>query len=112
MTIGRIWFDDDEYMEAEISFPSGSVWRLDEKIREHDYYESQDMEQLGVHSEARGTFFCSKVSGDGPPAALIKIRLQFRGMAQRKKAFDSCPAGYFRNPRQFQFRGRGFIAVN
>ncbi|GIJ99439.1 hypothetical protein Aspvir_001571 [Aspergillus viridinutans] len=72
-----IWFDDDEYIGAEISFPSGSVWKLSSKIREHDYYEAQaDCELFGIQSEARGVFVCSKVSGNGPPTAVIKIRLQ------------------------------------
>ncbi|KAJ5101161.1 hypothetical protein N7456_007213 [Penicillium angulare] len=34
------------------------------------------MEVCGVRSEARGTFVGSKVSGDGPNTAVIKIRLQ------------------------------------
>jgi hypothetical protein len=72
-----IWFADDEYIGAEVSFPDGSAWKLSSKTREHAYYESQtDCEDFGIQSEARGVFVCSKLSGDGPPAAVIKIRLQ------------------------------------
>lgn len=72
-----IWFDDAEYIGLEVSFPSGSIWKLQTKIREHAYQESQrDCEELGLNSEARGLFTCSKVSGDGPATAVIKIRLQ------------------------------------
>ena len=71
------WFDDDEYIGTEVSFPSGSVWRIDMKIREHGYYETQmDCEELDIQSEARGVFICSKVSGHGPSTAIVKIRLQ------------------------------------
>ena len=72
-----VWFDEDEYIGTDVSFPSGSVWNLKSKIREHSYYESQaDCEELDIPSEARGAFVCSKVSGDGPSTAIIKIRLQ------------------------------------
>lgn len=72
-----IWFDDDEYIGSEICFPAGSTWKLQTKLREHAYQEDQrDYEELQVHSEARGIFICSKVSGDGPPTAIIKIWLQ------------------------------------
>lgn len=72
-----IWFEEDEYIGAKLSFPSGSAWRLDSKIREHGYYETRaDVEEMGIHSAARGVFFCSKISGDGPSTAVIKIRLQ------------------------------------
>ncbi|KAH8433771.1 uncharacterized protein LDX57_011405 [Aspergillus melleus] len=72
-----IWFDDGEYIGTEISFPFNSVWRLDVKIREHSYIEPQrECEDLHVNSEARGAFICSKVSGNGPPTAIVKIRLQ------------------------------------
>ncbi|KAJ5131581.1 uncharacterized protein N7515_007620 [Penicillium bovifimosum] len=71
------WFDEDEYIGAEVLFPSDSVWRIGTKIREHSYYETQrDCEELGIQSEARGVFVCSNVSGDGPCTAIIKIRLQ------------------------------------
>ena len=72
-----VWFDEDEYIGTDVSFSSGSVWKLKSKIREHSYYETQtDCEELDIQSEARGAFVCSKVSGDGPPTAIIKIRLQ------------------------------------
>ncbi|PYI35703.1 hypothetical protein BP00DRAFT_483899 [Aspergillus indologenus CBS 114.80] len=71
------WFDEDDFLGTETSFPSGSVWRLESKIHEHSYYEEQsECEALGIHSEARGVFSCSKVSGNGPPTAVIKMRLQ------------------------------------
>lgn len=71
------WFDEDEYIGTEVPFPSGSVWRLDTKIREHSYYETQkDCEELDIQSEARGVFIGSNVSGHGPATAIIKIRLQ------------------------------------
>lgn len=71
------WFDEDEYIGTEVAFPSGSVGRIDTKIREHSYCETQrDCEELGIQSEARGVFICSNVSGPGPATAIIKIRLQ------------------------------------
>ncbi|PLB44941.1 hypothetical protein P170DRAFT_450006 [Aspergillus steynii IBT 23096] len=71
------WFDEDDWISAVISFPSGSKWRVDTKIGEHEYYQPQlDVEELGVQSEARGSFICSKLSGDGPPSTFLKVRLQ------------------------------------
>lgn len=71
------WFEDDDWISTVVSFPTGSRWRIDSKIREHEYYESQcDVEQLGIHSEARGAILCSKVSGDGPSSAFLKVRLR------------------------------------
>lgn len=73
----EIWFDDDEYIGSEISFPAGSIWKMQTKMREHACQEDQrDCEELQLHSEAHGLFTCSKVSGDGPPTAVIKIWLQ------------------------------------
>ncbi|KKK24277.1 hypothetical protein P175DRAFT_0499957 [Aspergillus ochraceoroseus IBT 24754] len=58
---GITWFDDDDYIGAKVSFPSGAVWKIDSKIKEHEYYESQsDVEELAIDCEARGSFFCSK----------------------------------------------------
>ncbi|KAL5342195.1 hypothetical protein BJX70DRAFT_410871 [Aspergillus crustosus] len=74
---GIDWFDDDDYVGAKFSFPSGSVWKIDSKISEHEYYETQaDVEECGIDCEARGSFLCSNVSGPGPSTAVIKIRLQ------------------------------------
>ncbi|RAH71409.1 uncharacterized protein BO66DRAFT_390964 [Aspergillus aculeatinus CBS 121060] len=71
------WFDEDDLLGTEMSFPSGSAWRLESKIYEHSYYEEQsECEALEIHSEARGVFSCSKVSGSGPPTAVIEIRQQ------------------------------------
>ena len=71
------WFDENDWIDKVVAFPSGSTWRVDSKIREHEYYQTQfDVEQLGVQSEARGTFICSKLSGDGPPSGVLKFRLQ------------------------------------
>lgn len=50
---------------------------MESEIYEHIYYEEQsECEALGIHSEARGVFSCSKVPGSGPPTAVIKIRQQ------------------------------------
>lgn len=71
------WFDDNEYIGSEVSSPTGSMWKLETKIHEHSYFESQeDCEELDIQSEARGMFLCSKVPGDGPPTAVIKTNLQ------------------------------------
>ncbi|KAJ5591445.1 uncharacterized protein N7459_001814 [Penicillium hispanicum] len=84
-----VWFDDDEFIGTKVSFPSGSVWKLETKIREHAYQQHQrDCEELGINSEARGVFCCSKVSGDGPPTAVIKIRLQIPWLKTTRKRSD------------------------
>ena len=70
------WFNDETYIGSSVSF-SSSVWRLERKITEHEYYETQlDVEELGINSEARGVFISTKLSGNGPSTAVIKIRLQ------------------------------------
>lgn len=72
-----IWFDADEYIGAEVSFLSGSAWKPSSRIREYAYYEAQaDCEDFDIQSEARGLLVCFKVSGSGPPTAVIKFRLQ------------------------------------
>lgn len=48
----------DKYIGSEVSFPTGSGWKLETKIHEHSYFEFQeDCDEL----EARGVFLCSKV---------------------------------------------------
>ncbi|KAJ5710893.1 hypothetical protein N7488_005049 [Penicillium malachiteum] len=71
------WFENDEYIGSEVSFPCGSIWKLETKIHEYAYQHTQyDWESIRVTSEARGVLTCSKLSEDGPSAAIIKIRLQ------------------------------------
>ncbi|PYI02598.1 hypothetical protein BO78DRAFT_351264 [Aspergillus sclerotiicarbonarius CBS 121057] len=71
------WFDDDDYIGLELAFPKGSTWKLDKKIQEHeDIYGQTDHEEGGIISEARAAFIGSKVSGEGPSTAVIKIHMQ------------------------------------
>jgi hypothetical protein len=53
---------------------------LDRKITENESFNSQtEWETYRLCSEARAVFFCSKVSGDGPSDAVIKIHMQYVG---------------------------------
>ncbi|KAI9046003.1 uncharacterized protein KD926_005949 [Aspergillus affinis] len=50
------WFDEDDYIRAAVSFPAGSVWRLETKVREHEYYETKvDIGELGIRIPWVGT---------------------------------------------------------
>ncbi|EAU38935.1 predicted protein [Aspergillus terreus NIH2624] len=70
------WFKEEDYIGTVVSFPSGS-WKLDRKITENESFNSQtEWETYKLCSEARAVFFCSKVSGDGPSDAVIKIHMQ------------------------------------
>ncbi|KAJ5613622.1 hypothetical protein N7528_007276 [Penicillium herquei] len=84
------WFEDDEYIGSEVSFPCGSIWKLETKIHEHAYQHTQyDWESIQLTSEARGVFTCSKVSGDGPSTAIIKIRLQIPWLRTARKRSET-----------------------
>ncbi|KAJ5113060.1 hypothetical protein N7456_001594 [Penicillium angulare] len=81
------------YVGANISFPSGSVWTLKESIGEHAYYE--------VRPEVRGAFIASKVSGDGPATALIKIRLQIPDYSEATYLANIRPGQAVEAPHNF-----------
>lgn len=55
------WFDDNEYIGSEVSFPTGSVWKLETKIHEHSYFESQ--ENCVELDKVRGTWSVSLLQG-------------------------------------------------
>ncbi|KAJ6013728.1 hypothetical protein N7540_008319 [Penicillium herquei] len=83
------WLNNDEYLGTEVTFPSNSVWKIDSKITEHEYRETEiDCNELGVRSETRGVFSCSKVTGHGPPTAIIKFRLQIPWYGKAHKSPD------------------------
>ncbi|PYH41019.1 uncharacterized protein BP01DRAFT_306816 [Aspergillus saccharolyticus JOP 1030-1] len=70
-------FDNATYIGMKVSFPDGSTWKLQSKLRHISHEVCQaECEGSGARSEARAVFLCCKVSGTGPPAAMIKIRLQ------------------------------------
>ncbi|GKZ25959.1 hypothetical protein AbraIFM66951_002072 [Aspergillus brasiliensis] len=72
-----VWFDDNDYIGLELAFPGGSVWKIVRKIKETKVlYTEREHELYKATSEARATFECSKVAGNGPPTALIKIHMQ------------------------------------
>ncbi|KAH8821901.1 hypothetical protein F5884DRAFT_828068 [Xylogone sp. PMI_703] len=74
---GVTWFEDEEYIGSVVSLDNSS-WKLEVKIREHEYYETEeDTTVCGLDCEARGVFIYSKVSGDGPQQEILKIRLQY-----------------------------------
>ena len=73
-----IWFDDDDWLGLELSFPGGTRWDITTKIREcEDLYSQQDHEEGGIVSEARAVFAASKVAGQAPPTAVLKIHMQY-----------------------------------
>ncbi|KAH8804583.1 hypothetical protein F5884DRAFT_859207 [Xylogone sp. PMI_703] len=72
---GVVWFEDEKFLGSEISFPD-STWRLETKLSEHEYYEGERSAKIGLGSEARAVFLCSKLTGSGPEQAIIKIRMQ------------------------------------
>lgn len=75
---GITWFDDDDSINSTVSFPSESTWKLERKMQENEYYIPKDTAQInGLGSEARAVFIGSKLSGDGPQEAIIKIRMQY-----------------------------------
>ncbi|KAL1998286.1 hypothetical protein VTN02DRAFT_6464 [Thermoascus thermophilus] len=78
---GITWFDDDDFINSTVSFPSESTWKLERKLQENEYYIPKDTAQIdGLGSEARAVFIGSKLSGDGPQEAIIKIRMQIPWM--------------------------------
>ncbi|CAK41072.1 uncharacterized protein An12g02300 [Aspergillus niger] len=71
------WFDDNDYIGLELAFPGGSTWKIERKIKEAENLHTQgEYEIWKCTSQARATFVCSKVAGNGPPTALIKIHMQ------------------------------------
>ncbi|XRM43565.1 hypothetical protein ABZX51_006731 [Aspergillus tubingensis] len=90
------WFEDNDYIGLEVAFPGGSTWKIERKIREVEVLHTQDdYEDLNCTSQARATFECSKVAGNGPPTALIKIHMQIplyrtatQGPSERAKQAD------------------------
>lgn len=72
------WFDDNDYIGLELAFPGGSTWKIERKIKEAENLHTQgEYEIWKCTSQARATFVCSKVAGNGPPTALIKIHMQY-----------------------------------
>ncbi|GCB21176.1 hypothetical protein AAWM_04061 [Aspergillus awamori] len=72
-----IWFDDGDWLGLELSFPGGTRWKVTTKIREcEDLYSQKDHEEGGIVSEARAVFVASKVAGQAPPTAVLKIHMQ------------------------------------
>ncbi|GKZ31238.1 hypothetical protein AbraIFM66950_011531 [Aspergillus brasiliensis] len=71
------WFDDDDWLGLELSFPAGSTWKLSKKIKEsEDIYSQRDHEEGVAVSEARAIFVASKGVGAGPSTAILKIHMQ------------------------------------
>jgi hypothetical protein len=75
---GITWFDKDEFIGSEISFPQpqSSTWRLDTKLSESEFYDTEDDAKHGLTSEVRAVFACTRLTGDGPREAVIKIHMQ------------------------------------
>lgn len=76
---GITWFDD-EYIGTEVSFaePDYSTWKLEKKVAENEYYETEEDVTAGcAFSEARAVFFCSTQIEGFPREAVIKIRMQY-----------------------------------
>ncbi|KZF26201.1 hypothetical protein L228DRAFT_242634 [Xylona heveae TC161] len=72
------WFDEVEFIGREITFtePFPSTWRLEQKLREHERFASEDDVKSGLDCEAQAVFVCSRVAGQVPQEAIVKIRLQ------------------------------------
>lgn len=79
---GITWFDEDECIGTGVTFVGlgglvSSTWRLDRKIIESEYYESERGVTSGCSfSEARAVFFCSRKEAY-LYEAVIKIRMQY-----------------------------------
>lgn len=77
---GVTWFEDDDYIGTTVSFPSGSTWKIQKKLKENEHYVHESLAQIegmGFVSEARAVFIVTKLSGEGPQEAVIKIRMQY-----------------------------------
>lgn len=58
--------------------PNPSTWLLREQISENDKVETQSFcGEMDIISEARAVFICSKIEGDGPEEAMIKVFMQY-----------------------------------
>lgn len=53
---GPTWFEDDQFLELEISFPGPppSRWRLEQKIHEHDHSLAGKAKNPGTGNEGKG----------------------------------------------------------
>ncbi|KAK2754651.1 hypothetical protein FQN54_006784 [Arachnomyces sp. PD_36] len=70
-----------DFVGQEITFPgpgsNSSTWLLTEQISENLRSRPKEWcDEYGFKSEVRGVFYCSKVAGEGPDEAVIKIIMQ------------------------------------
>ncbi|PYH55738.1 uncharacterized protein BO96DRAFT_435128 [Aspergillus niger CBS 101883] len=69
--------NENDWLGLELSFPGGTLWKVTTKIREcEDLYSQKDHEEGGIVSEARAVYVASKVAGQAPPTAVLKIHMQ------------------------------------
>lgn len=74
-----MWFGP-RFIGLKVQFPGprgSSNWVLQKQLSEHaDCLCREECEDLDDISEARGVFLCSKIDGDGPQEAVIKVFMQ------------------------------------
>ncbi|BCS05375.1 uncharacterized protein AKAW2_81176S [Aspergillus luchuensis] len=103
-----IWFDDDDWLGLELSFPAGSTWRLTKKIKEsEDIYSQSDHEDDVAISEARAVFVASRGPGAAPTTAVLKVHMQIPwwGSATKKpliRAQQAVPETSTRGTREVE----------
>ncbi|PWY65667.1 hypothetical protein BO94DRAFT_529058 [Aspergillus sclerotioniger CBS 115572] len=71
------WFDENDYIGLELLFPAGSTWKLERKFKEsEDLYSQQEYDDYELILQSRAAFICSKIAGNGPSTAVIKVHMQ------------------------------------
>lgn len=75
---GITWFDDDSWINREVTFtePSPSRWRAEKKLEEREVlYMEWEVKDAGFIPRAHGVFLCSNLD-DPSMVAVLKVRLQ------------------------------------
>ncbi|KAK2754653.1 hypothetical protein FQN54_006786 [Arachnomyces sp. PD_36] len=73
-----MWFGPN-FLSLTVTFPgpNSSTWQLKEQISENFDQSTQiEFQDFDMIPEVRGVFICSKVSGNGPKEAVMKVIMQ------------------------------------
>lgn len=74
-----MWFGPN-FIDLRVTFPGSnpSTWIIKEQISENEEEKSQDWcREMDTIPEVRGVFICSKLEGNGPKEAVMKVIMQF-----------------------------------
>lgn len=80
---GIKWFGEEQFLGSIVTFSESSIessvriWKLEQKLTEHESCVEERWSAPGGMPEARAMFVCSSGSGSSRKEAMLRIRMQY-----------------------------------